>query len=119
MSFTSALQNTLSDVKSVTENGAIGYATTGKFLVDMFFNVSSYRNLSDGDIAKDFAKVYAENPELAVKFAFYVGDIREGLGERRMFKVMIKWYHFIFTIWITTHTTKKSHITITSTKSFI
>lgn len=91
MSFTSALQNTLSDVKSVTENGAIGYATTGKFLVDMFFKVSSYRNLSDGDIAKDFAKVYAENPELAVKFAFYVGDIREGLGERRMFKVMIKW----------------------------
>lgn len=91
MSFTSALKNTLSDVKSVTENGAIGYATTGKFLVDMFFKVSSYRNLSDDDIVKDFAKVYAENPELAVKFAFYVGDIREGLGERRMFKVMVKW----------------------------
>ena len=91
MSFTSALKNTLSNAVQFTENGAAGYVTTGKNIVDMFFKISSYRNMTESDIKADFAKVYAENPDLAVKFAFYVGDIREGLGERRAFKAMIEW----------------------------
>ena len=91
MSFTNALKNTLSNAVQLTENGAVGYVTTGKHIVDMFFKISSYRNMSESDIKKDFAKVYAEDPTLAVKFAFYVGDIREGLGERRVFKAMIEW----------------------------
>lgn len=91
MSFTSALKNTLSNAVQFTENGAAGYVTTGKNIVDMFFKISSYRNMPESAIKADFAKVYAENPDLAVKFAFYVGDIREGLGERRAFKAMIEW----------------------------
>lgn len=91
MSFTSALNNTLSNAVQLTENGAVGYVTTGKNIVDMFFKISSYRNMNESDIKADFAKVYAENPDLAVKFAFFVGDIREGLGERRAFKAMIEW----------------------------
>lgn len=91
MSFTSALKNTLSNAVQLTENGAVGYVTTGKNIVDMFFKISSYRNMPESAIKADFAKVYAENPDLAVKFAFYVGDIREGLGERRAFKAMIEW----------------------------
>lgn len=91
MSFTSALENTLSNSVQLTENGAVGYVTTGKNIVDMFFKISSYRNMPESAIKADFAKVYAENPNLAVKFAFYVGDIREGLGERRAFKAMIEW----------------------------
>lgn len=91
MSFTSALNDTLSNAVQLTENGAVGYVTTGKNIVDMFFKISSYRNMPESAIKADFAKVYAENPNLAVKFAFYVGDIREGLGERRAFKAMIDW----------------------------
>ena len=91
MSFTSALTNTLSNAVQLTENGAVGYVTTGKNITDMFFKISSYRNMPESAIKADFAKVYAENPNLAVKFAFYVGDIREGLGERRAFKAMIEW----------------------------
>lgn len=91
MSFTSALTNTLSNAVQLTENGAVGYVTTGKNIADMFFKISSYRNMPESAIKADFAKVYAENPNLAVKFAFYVGDIREGLGERRAFKAMIEW----------------------------
>ncbi|MCZ0950889.1 hypothetical protein N7T98_26275, partial [Pseudomonas syringae pv. tomato] len=75
MSFTSALKNTLSNAVQLTENGAVGYVTTGKNIVDMFFKISSYRNMPESTIKADFAKVYAENPNLAVKFAFYVGDI--------------------------------------------
>jgi hypothetical protein len=90
MSFVNALKSQLSEATQLTENGAVGYVTTGKAIVDMFFKVSSYRGMSDADVLADYTKVYAEDPNLAVKFAFYVGDIREGLGERRLFKLMIK-----------------------------
>lgn len=91
MSFCDALKSQLSERTQLTENGAVGYVTTGSQLVDMFFKISSYRSMPDHEVLSDYAKVYAENPALAIKFAFYVGDIREGLGERRVFKLMIGW----------------------------
>lgn len=81
----------LDNAKSVTENGAIGYQTTGKALLDMNFKVSSYRSRPESEILGDFIKALAEDPVLALKWAFYVGDIREGLGERRLFRILIKY----------------------------
>lgn len=75
---------------SVTENGAVGYATTGKNLLDMNFKISSYRNKSDQEIIVDFKKAWFEDKELALKFLFYVRDAREGAGERRLFRVALK-----------------------------
>lgn len=89
--FAEAIKNELNKTTTLTENGAVAYVTSGKELVDMFFKVSSYRNLTEREIECDFAKAWAENPELALKFAFFVGDIREGLGERRMFRVILNW----------------------------
>ena len=40
---------------SVTENGAVGYRTTGKELLDINFAVSSMRNKSETQIANMFA----------------------------------------------------------------
>lgn len=77
--------------KSVTENGAIGYATSGKRLVDMNLKTSSYRNLSDNQIINDFEGVYLEHKELALKWLFFARDIRGGMGERRLFRVCLKW----------------------------
>ena len=74
-----------------TENGGLGFATTGAALLDMNFKVSSYRNLSDNEIIADFAKAYNENKELALKWLFFARDVREGLGERRLFRVISKW----------------------------
>ena len=75
---------------SITENGAVGYATTGKNLLDMNFKISSYRNKSDQEIIVDFKKAWYEDKELALKFLFYVRDVREGAGERRLFRVAVK-----------------------------
>ena len=75
---------------SVTEKGAVGYATTGKNLLDMNFKLSSYRNKSDQAIIVDFKKAWYEDKELALKFLFYVRDVREGAGERRLFRVAVK-----------------------------
>ena len=77
--------------ESITENGAIGYRTSGKELLDLNFAVSSLRNVKEDEIKKRFAKTYYENPILAVKWLFYAGDVRGGLGERRLFRVGIKW----------------------------
>lgn len=74
---------------STTENGALGYATTGKSLVDFNFKVASMRNWSEEDIKREFKKVWYENKELAIKYLFYARDVREGLGERRLFRETI------------------------------
>lgn len=82
---------------SVTDNGALVYKTTGKPFVDLNFSLSSFRSANGQklqDLIDKFAKCYHENPVLAWKYLFYVGDIREGAGERKafleMFKFMIK-----------------------------
>lgn len=72
-----------------TENGAVMLASSGKKLLDMHFKTSSYRNCDEQEILEDFTAAYEENPELAVKWLFYVGDIRHGLGERRLFKTLL------------------------------
>ncbi len=75
---------------SYTENGARGYATTGKALLDMNFKISSYRNMSEREIIEDYKKVFLENKTLALQFLFYIRDREEGLGERRLFRVILK-----------------------------
>ncbi|MDE6220725.1 MAG: DUF2828 family protein [Lachnospiraceae bacterium] len=74
---------------SVTENGAVGYRTSGKALLDLNFAVSSLRNVSPEKIAAQFVKAYHENPKLAVRWLFYAGDVRQGLGERRLFQTIM------------------------------
>ena len=74
---------------SITENGAEGYATSGKCLVDFNFNLASYRSKGEKCIINDFTRAWYENKELALKYLFYARDIREGAGERRLFRVCI------------------------------
>ena len=73
---------------SVTEKGATGYRTTGKALLDLNFAVSSLRNASPDEIADKFVKAYYEDTLLAIKWLFFAGDVRQGLGERRLFRTL-------------------------------
>lgn len=73
---------------AITENGAAAYRTSGKALLDLNFSVSSFRNESEQQIINKFIKAYYENPELALSWLFFAGDIRQGLGERRLFKTI-------------------------------
>lgn len=93
MSFMDNLKDTLdTDFNiSVTENGALGYRTSGKKLLDMNFNVTSFRNQSEQDIIKKFSDVFYENKLLAIKWLFFASDVRGGLGERRLFRVCFKY----------------------------
>lgn len=75
---------------SVTENGAVGYKTTGKALLDCNFALSSMRNMSPDEIWEKFLLAYNENPTLAILWMFLARDAREGLGERRTFRVIFE-----------------------------
>lgn len=87
MDFMSNLKSTLNNEcnVSVTENGAVGYRTTGKALLDLNFSVASLRRASEKDIFNRFTKVFFEDKVLAMKWLFYARDVRGGLGERSCF----------------------------------
>lgn len=91
--FMESLKETLNEDfnVSVTENGAVGYRTTGKELLDINFAVSSMRNVNEQQIVDKFVKTFYENKLLAIKWLFYVRDAREGVGERRLFRICMKY----------------------------
>lgn len=88
MSFMNAMQNEMLENfnHSVTENGAVGYRTTGKSLLDINFAVASLRSASENEIIERFKRAFFEDKILAMKWLFFARDIRGGLGERRLFR---------------------------------
>ena len=91
MGFMNAIKNELDNEVRLTENGAVGYRPTGKKLLDLNFSVASLRSASEQQIINKFMDAYYENPMLAVKLLFYARDVREGLGERRLFRTAFNW----------------------------
>lgn len=76
---------------TVTENGAITHKSTLNNVLDMFGMGGAMRNRSNDDVITMFKQAYAENKTLALRCLFYLRDIRGGQGERRFFRVCIKW----------------------------
>ena len=74
-----------------TENGAMAYNTTTNALLDLFAQIGALRPRSEGEIEMKYADAYAVNSELAAKMLFYAGNIRGGLGERRTFRICLRW----------------------------
>ena len=89
--FETALKNTLNSEVSYTENGAVGYKTSGKALLDLNFSVSSLRKASKETIENKFSAAFFESPMYAVKWLFFARDIRGGMGERNIFRVCFGW----------------------------
>ena len=88
MNFIEAIADNLNI--NVTENGAEGYKTSGKALLDMNFKVPSYRKADAQSIINDFEAAFSEDPRLAIKWAFMLRDARGGMGERRIFRIIMK-----------------------------
>ena len=75
---------------SITENGAVGYKTSGSALVDINYMMSSLRKKSDDELFDMFRAAYYENPLYAWKWIFFLRDIRGGMGERNTFRRLLK-----------------------------
>lgn len=76
---------------TTTQNGALTHITTGAKLWDLFAMGGAYRQRSEMDIIELFSKAYDAAPLYALKCLFYLRDIRGGQGERRFFRVCLKW----------------------------
>ena len=87
--FMNSLQNTYNYKR--TENNGVALKSTNSAVYDMFALGSAYRTRSDEDCILLFKNAYEENETLALKCLFYIRDCRGGQGERRFFRVCMRW----------------------------
>ena len=74
-----------------TENGALTYSSTMNHCLDLFATIGGLRNAEETEIVNRFIRAYTENPDVAMKVLFYARDVRGGLGERRAFRIILRY----------------------------
>ena len=61
---------------------------TGDPVVDLFYKVGAMRGQN---VIPQFVGAYAENPDLATRVMLWSRDVREGAGERQLFRDVLSW----------------------------
>ena len=95
MELTQKPSNVLSTMEGIlanagtTENGAPTHIASGSKLVDLFDSMGGLRH-SPLDIIPYFDAAWDEDPLKAMKLVFLLRNPRGGLGERRLFDVIMK-----------------------------
>lgn len=74
--------------KTTTLNGAKAFKSTKSAVLDLF---AGWGGMRGKDITGLFAKAFAEDKELAIRVALWGRDVREGAGERELFRTCIKY----------------------------
>ena len=77
--------------RTFTENGAVTYESSMSDCLDLFAAIGAIRREPDRNIVARFIRAFAENGDIAMKILFFGRDVRGGLGERRVFRVIINW----------------------------
>ena len=72
-----------------TENGADAKNTNDSSLLDLFATIGAMRTRSDDEIVKKFELAFQEDSLGALRCLFYASDIHGGLGESRVFRVLL------------------------------
>ena len=81
----------MTEKDALTANGAVTNSTSHSANIDLFFLAGACRNESVDKIEKLLLKSYIENRLNTLKIIFWAGDIRQGAGERRFFKIALNW----------------------------
>lgn len=74
-----------------TENGAYAYKSTLNSVLDLFSLGGAYRGRDDKDVEELVSRAWFEDPEFTLKCLFYLRDVRGGVGERRVPRMMLKY----------------------------
>ena len=86
------MTNTFLTSMSNAEQTANGGATNASSLsncVDLFFQAGSMRGNEEEDILVAWTKAFLEDPQTALKILFWSRDVRQGAGERRVFRTVL------------------------------
>lgn len=85
--------NTMKSIMNtkITENGSVAHKSTLNSILDLFAMGAAYRERSDADVITLFKKALDQDISLAMKCLFWIRDVRGGAGERRFFRVCMKW----------------------------
>lgn len=86
----SKLINSTRQKDARTFNNALTNSTSLNSVIDLFFLAGASRTMAEVDIIQIIQKAYVEDPLLTVKCIFWAGNIRGGAGERRFFRVALK-----------------------------
>ena len=73
-----------------TENDAATYASSGSDALDFFAAAGALREAGEAEIIVRFTRAFSEHPTYALRTLFYARDVRGGLGERRLFRVLLR-----------------------------
>lgn len=69
--------------KTKTTNGMVALKSSKDATVDLFYKIGASRGK---DIIPQFAQALAEDKDVAVRIALWARDVREGAGERQLFR---------------------------------
>lgn len=74
-----------------TENGAKTYTTSGRSIVDLYFQIGAMRGQDLTRLHTMFADAFAEDPYIATRVLLWARDVRGGAGERQIFRELLRW----------------------------
>lgn len=78
--------------KTLTENLQPAYKSTAySKVLDLYGVAGALRTRTEDEIKTKMAEAFEEDALLATRLLFYLGDVREGLGERRTFRIALEW----------------------------
>jgi hypothetical protein len=69
--------------KTTTTNGMATYGSSLNSCVDLFYKIGASRGK---DIVPSFKEAFNDDPDMALRIAQWVRDVRGGSGERKLFK---------------------------------
>lgn len=76
---------------TTTENGAIALKSTKNYLLDAFGSLGAMRDCSVESIIDKFSKAFFYDKKNATRLLFYMRDVRGGQGQRRVFRICLRW----------------------------
>lgn len=86
-----ALLKALSQEDTLTHNGALTNSTSLSHALDLFFLAGACRDEEESNIERALKCAWLEDSHLTMKIIFWAGDVRKGAGERKFFKLALKW----------------------------